>query len=106
VATAAGILLAINPWLGLGTLATWLIVAVFFRYSSLAAIVAAVFAPLWALFLNGLRLDLSVIAIAAMSAFLVLRHRGNIRNLLQGKESRIGERKAGGPPPPAEQSQG
>jgi glycerol-3-phosphate acyltransferase PlsY len=105
VATAAGILLAINPWLGLGTLATWLIIAVFFRYSSLAAIAAAVFAPLWALFLNGLRFDLSVIAIAAMSAFLVLRHRGNIRNLLQGKEGRIGERKTGGPPP-AEQSQG
>jgi glycerol-3-phosphate acyltransferase PlsY len=105
VATAAGILLAIDPWLGLGTLATWVVIAVFFRYSSLAAIVAAAFAPLWALFLNGFRLDLSVAAIVAMSMLLVSRHRGNIRNLLQGKEGRIGERKTGGPPP-ADQPQG
>ncbi|MCC6608425.1 MAG: glycerol-3-phosphate 1-O-acyltransferase PlsY [Burkholderiales bacterium] len=105
VATAGGILLAIDPWLGLGVLATWLVIAVFFRYSSLAAIVAAAFAPVGALFLNGFRLDVSVVAIFAMSILLVLRHRGNIRNLLQGKEGRIGERKTAGPPP-ADQPQG
>jgi len=105
VATAAGILLAIDPWLGLATLATWITIAAFFRYSSLAAVVAAVFAPLGAFFLNGFRVDLSVVAILAMSAFLVLRHRGNIRNLLQGREGRIGERKTGGSPP-ADQPQG
>ena len=47
VATAAGVLLGLNPWLGLATLATWVIIAAFFRYSSLAAIVAAVFAPFY-----------------------------------------------------------
>jgi len=95
VATAAGILLAINPWLGLGTLATWVIIAVFFRYSSLAALVAAVFAPFWALYLNSFRLDATVTAVGAMAALLVWRHRANIRNLLAGKEGRIGERRTG-----------
>ena len=95
VATAAGILLAINVWLGLGTAATWLIIAAFFRYSSLAALVAAVFAPFWALFLNSFRVDATIVAIAAMSALLVWRHGGNIRNLLDGKEGRIGERRTG-----------
>ena len=95
VATAAGILLAINPWLGLGTLATWVIIAVFFRYSSLAALVAAVFAPFWALYLNSFRLDATVMAVGAMAALLVWRHRTNIRNLLAGKEGRIGERRTG-----------
>jgi len=94
VATAAGILLAIDPWLGLGTLATWLVIAVFFRYASLASIVAAAFAPFWALFLNGFRFDFAVGAIVAMAALLVVRHRANIRNLVAGKESRIGERKS------------
>src|SRR5512139_283307 len=49
VATAAGVLLAFNPWLGLATLATWVIIAAFFRYSSLASIVSAVFAPFYQL---------------------------------------------------------
>jgi glycerol-3-phosphate acyltransferase PlsY len=96
VATAAGILLAINPWLGLGTLATWAIIALFFRYSSLAAIVAALFAPFFALFLNSFRLDTAVVAICVMSALLVWRHRVNIGNLLAGKEGRIGARRTGG----------
>ena len=55
VATAAGILIAINCWLGLATLATWLIIAVFFRYSSLAALMSAIFAPFYTFFLFGLR---------------------------------------------------
>jgi len=99
VATAAGILLAISPWLGLGTLVTWAIIAVFFRYSSLAALVAALFAPFWALFLNTFRFDETIAAVAAMSALLVWRHRANIRNLLAGKEGRIGERQTGNEPP-------
>ena len=99
VATAAGILLAINPWLGLGTLATWVIIAFFFRYSSLAALVAALFAPFWAWFLNSLRFDVTIAAVAAMSVLLVWRHRANIRNLRDGKEGRIGERRAGDDPP-------
>jgi len=93
VATAAGVLLGLRPVLGLGTLATWLIVAFFFRYSSLAALVAAVFAPLWYLFVFGP--DAIAAAVGVMSALLVWRHRQNIANLLAGKEARIGSRRAG-----------
>src|SRR5690606_35488725 len=91
VATAAGVLLALKPVLGLGTLATWLLIAFFFRYSSLAALVAAIFAPLWYLFLFGP--DAVAAAVALMSALLIWRHAKNIRNLLAGKESRIGQKK-------------
>jgi len=90
VATAAGVLLALHPLLGIGTMLTWLLVAFFFRYSSLAAIVAAVFAPLWNLFLFGP--GPNALAITVMSALLLWRHRGNLEKLIQGKESRIGER--------------
>ena len=55
VATAAGVLMAVNPWLGLATLATWLIIAAFFRYSSLASIVAAIFAPFYQALIWGAR---------------------------------------------------
>lgn len=88
VATAAGVLIALDPWLGLGTLLTWLLIAFFFRYSSLAALVAALFAPLWQMFLHGL--DTVALAVLAMSALLVWRHRANIANLMAGKETRIG----------------
>lgn len=91
VATAAGILFAIHPWLGLGTLATWLIIAVFFRYSSLAALVSAVFAPFFYVLMFGT--NLVAAAILAISALLILRHRQNIAKLLSGQESRIGEKK-------------
>ncbi|SAL27724.1 glycerol-3-phosphate acyltransferase PlsY [Caballeronia choica] len=91
VATAAGVLLAIHPALGVATLLTWLIIAFFFRYSSLAALVAAVFAPFFQVFLFGPgRISL---AVAAMSALLIWRHRGNISKLLNGQESRIGDKK-------------
>ena len=93
VATAAGVLLAISPWLGLATLATWLVIAFFFRYSSLAALVAAVFAPLYEVMLFGT--DLISLAVVTMRGLLVWRHRGNIANLLAGRESRIGRRKPG-----------
>ena len=91
VATAAGILLALNAWLGVATLATWLIIAVFFRYSSLAALVSAVFAPVYAFWLFGLSPVLP--AVVFMSLLLIGRHRDNIRKLLAGKEGRIGEKK-------------
>lgn len=92
VATAAGILLALSGWLGMATLATWLIVAILFRYSSLAAIVASVFAPLYCYFLFGFSPALP--AVILMSGLLVWRHRENIRKLLNGTESRFGEKKA------------
>ena len=93
VATAAGVLLALSPWLGLATLATWVTVAVFFRYSSLAALVSAVFAPAYYLLLAGA--DTVLALLAAMSALLLLRHRTNIANLLAGRETRIGQKKPG-----------
>lgn len=91
VATAAGILLAINPWLGLATLATWIVIAAFFRYSSLAALVSALFAPFYYVLLFGT--NAVALAIVAISILLILRHRQNIAKLLSGKESRIGEKK-------------
>ncbi len=90
VATAAGVLLAIHPWLGLATMLTWLLIAFFFRYSSLAALVAAVFAPFYQVFLFGT--SGTALAVLVMSALLVWRHRQNIANLMAGKESRIGSR--------------
>lgn len=91
VATAAGAILALSPWVGGATLLTWLIIAFFFRYSSLAALVAAVFAPLYQLFLFGV--GPAVPILAAMGGLLVWRHKRNIINLMNGKESRIGQKK-------------
>jgi glycerol-3-phosphate acyltransferase PlsY len=91
VATALGILLGINWVLGLMTFSTWLIVAVFMRYSSLAALISGLFAPLYFVFLFGFQ-PMSL-AIAIMSVLLVLRHRSNIKNLLNGTEGRIGSKK-------------
>lgn len=92
VATAAGVLLAINPWLGLATLLTWVIIAAFFRYSSLASLVAAAFAPFYQALIWGP--DLSLLAIGIMSLLLVWRHEANIRKLLAGTESRLGGKAA------------
>jgi glycerol-3-phosphate acyltransferase PlsY len=92
VATASGILFAINPWLGLATLATWLIIAVFFRYSSLAALMSALFAPFYTFFLFGLSAYLP--AVLLMCALLVWRHRANIGKLIDGTETRLGEKKS------------
>ena len=91
VATAAGVLLAINPVLGIATLLTWLIVAFFTRYSSLAALAAAVFAPLFDGFLFGA--NIIALSIVVMSSLLIWRHRGNIAKLMAGQESRIGDKK-------------
>ncbi len=91
VATALGILLAINWVLGLTTLSTWLIVAVFLRYSSLAALISALFAPVYFIFLFGIQPMAA--AIVAMSALLIWRHQSNIKNLLNGTEGRLGSKK-------------
>ncbi|GAB4121421.1 MAG: glycerol-3-phosphate 1-O-acyltransferase PlsY [Sideroxydans sp.] len=91
VATALGVLLALSGWMGLAVLATWLLVAVVFRYSSLAALVAAIAAPIYAMLIQ-LRPEL-VLATAAMSLLLIWRHKSNIQNLLAGKESKIGDQK-------------
>jgi glycerol-3-phosphate acyltransferase PlsY len=93
VATACGILFGINWILGAATLSTWIIVAVFMRYSSLAALAAAVFGPIYFVFLFGFQP--MAIALAFICALLIWRHRGNIRNLMNGTESRIGAKKKG-----------
>lgn len=93
VATALGVLLGINIWLGLATLATWLIVAYAFRYSSLAALIASIFAPFYYGLLFGV--DPILFAVGAMSALLLWRHASNIANLIAGKESKIGSKAKG-----------
>ncbi|WP_418318707.1 glycerol-3-phosphate 1-O-acyltransferase PlsY [Piscinibacter sakaiensis] len=90
VATAAGVLLAINPMLGVATLATWIIIAGFFRYSSLAAIVAAVFAPFYQLLIWGA--GPTALAVAVMGLLLIWRHAANIEKLLKGTESKLGQK--------------
>ena len=90
VATAAGVLLALNPVLGAATLASWLLIAVFFRYSSLASLVAAAFAPFFQLLIWGVKPVL--LCIVPMSLLLVWRHGPNIRKLLAGTESKIGHK--------------
>ncbi len=93
VATAFGIWLALDPWLGLAAVLTWIIIAVFLRYSSLAAIIAAVFAPFYYVLLFGT--DAMAAALLVISGFMLYRHRGNMAKLLAGKESRIGDKKTG-----------
>jgi glycerol-3-phosphate acyltransferase PlsY len=92
VATAAGVLMAFNPGLGLATLLTWVIVAVFFRYSSLASLVAAAFAP----FYQVLIWDASplLLAMLLMSLLLMWRHSANIKKLFEGTESKLGQKAA------------
>jgi glycerol-3-phosphate acyltransferase PlsY len=97
VATAAGVLLGFNPLLGLATLATWVIVAFFFRYSSLAALAAAVFAPFYQLLIR----DGGPVAVAigVMSLLLIWRHAANIQKLMAGTESKLGAKAAASPHP-------
>ena len=95
VATAAGVILGFNPWLGLATLATWVIVAFFFRYSSLASIVTALFAPAYYLFGRQVAWDapnVMVLSLAVMGILLVWRHAENINRLFAGKESKLGSK--------------
>jgi glycerol-3-phosphate acyltransferase PlsY len=91
VATACGILFGVNAILGAATLSTWIIVAVFLRYSSLAALAAAVFGPIYFVFLFGFQpMGISLLMVCLL---LIWRHRSNIQNLLNGTESRIGSKK-------------
>src|SRR5687768_1220030 len=92
VATAAGVLLGLDAWLGLGTIVTWIVVALFFRYSSLAALVAALFAVFYSVWLFGLAPVTA--AVAVIAALLVWRHRANIARLVAGTEPRLGQKKA------------
>jgi acyl phosphate:glycerol-3-phosphate acyltransferase len=93
VATAAGVLLALDWRIGIGTIATWAIIAAFLRYSSLAALVAAAFAPLATAAILGF--DERAMAVLALSTLLVWRHKANIVRLLAGTEPRLGAKKAG-----------
>ena len=93
VATACGILFGINWILGAATLGTWIIVAMFMRYSSLAALAAAVFGPIYFIFLFGFQP--MGIALLVVCMLLIWRHRSNIHNLMNGKEGRIGLKKKG-----------
>ena len=100
VATALGVLLALNPWLGAATLLSWLIIAVFFRYSSLASMVAAAFAPFYQALIWGPGTVL--LAIGLMCLLLIWRHQDNIKKLLAGTESKFGQRAAMPTSPPAD----
>src|SRR3954471_19617498 len=92
VATAAGVLLGFQWWLGLGTIATWLIIAFFLRYSSLAALISALFAAVFAFVLLGV--SEQALMVAVIASLLVWRHKANIARLLEGTEPRLGAKKA------------
>ena len=98
VATAAGVLFGLDPYLGLATLATWVIIAAFFRYASLASIVAAVFAPFYQLLIWGG--GPTAVAVTLMGLLLVWRHSANVRKLLAGTESKLGQKVPGAATPP------
>lgn len=87
VATALGCMLALNWPTGVCWMATWGIMAFLFRYSSLSALTASLLAPLYIWFFTGNLFWVMMIAI--MSILLIIRHRGNIRKLLAGKESKL-----------------
>ncbi|HEV6967715.1 MULTISPECIES: glycerol-3-phosphate 1-O-acyltransferase PlsY [Roseateles] len=90
VATAAGVIFALNPWLGVATLATWVIIAAFSRYSSLAAIVSAAFAPIYQLLIW--EAGPTALTLIIMGLLLVWRHQANIKKLLAGTESKLGHK--------------
>ena len=97
VATFIGVVFGIDALLGIASAATWLIIAFFFRYASLASLVAAVFAPCFYLLGNRVQwyAEASIaLALFVMALLLAWRHRDNIGRLLQGKESRLGSGKA------------
>ena len=97
VATALGVLVGISGVLGLAAAATWLIIAFFFRFSSLASLAVAVFAPVYYVFADGVAWPMDraiLLAIVIMSGLLVWRHAENISRLIKGTESRLGTKKA------------
>ena len=88
VATAVGILLGLNLAMGLLAILTWILVAMIWRISSLAALIAAALAPIYAVFFLGF--GMNALAVMVMSLLLIWRHKSNISNLIAGKEARIG----------------
>ena len=99
VATALGVLLGVSGWLGLAVALTWVLVAFVSRYSSLAALIAALSAPLVYLLLDGVLWDADrriAVAMSAMALLLIWRHQENIQRLLRGTESRLGQSSKGG----------
>jgi glycerol-3-phosphate acyltransferase PlsY len=99
VATAAGVLFGFSSWLGLGSIATFAIIVAFFRYVSFASVIAAVFAVFFSWFI--LRDIVTTAAVGLMAALLVWRHRENIKRLIAGTESKLGQKKATPPDPSA-----
>ena len=95
VATALGVALAFSPWLGAALLLSWLIVVALSRYASLASIVAGLLAPAYGLLWHAS--GPKTLTLAAMGLLLIWRHRQNIQRLIDGTESKLGQRK---PPPP------
>ena len=96
VATAAGVIFALEPWLGLATLASFAIILYFSRMVSLASMVAAVFAPFYLVMGNGvawLKPDGAAVALFVMGAWLIWRHRANVDRILKGTESRLGAKR-------------
>jgi len=92
VATAVGVVLGLNLWLGILAIITWIIVALIWRFSSLSALVAATLTPVYAwIFLGS---EISTFVILTISLLVIWRHKSNIANLLAGKETRIGKRDA------------
>lgn len=89
VATSAGVLLGLNPWLGVLTILTWLVVALVSRISSLSALLSALLAPIYAYFL--LEKEVFILTVMMLSTLLIIKHRSNIANLIAGKETRIGK---------------
>jgi glycerol-3-phosphate acyltransferase PlsY len=98
VATAAGVLFGFNAWLGLAALATWIVIAALFRYSSLASLIAAIGAPIYAWFLG---LENLLLVLAGIALLLIWRHRENLTRLAAGTESRLGQKKTSPPDPNA-----
>lgn len=92
VATALGCLLALSWPVGLCWIATWLVMAFLFRYSSLAALTASCLAPLYTWFITGSAIY--TVTIGLIAVFLIYRHRSNIQKLMNGQESKIGQKKA------------
>lgn len=90
VATAAGVLMAVNPQLALYVLASWALIVLFFRYVSLASIVAAAFAPFYQALIWGV--EPVLLAIGIMSLLLIWRHEGNIKKLFAGTENKLGQK--------------
>ena len=93
VATAAGVLLALDPLLGLAVLGTWLFIAFAFRYSSLAAVLAAGLAPVYQVLMHGGNGQTLVVGILALA--LIGKHWQNLQRLLAGQEAKIGSKKKG-----------